>query len=140
MSQASDYLENAIANSLFGKTSDLGAFASAPTIYLALVTTAPTDSMTGTTITETTYTGYARKQTTAANWDAASAGVVANGAELAFPASTGLNSSPLITHFAACDAATAGNLLFFGTMGSSLSPTSGVTPKFEIGDITTAVQ
>lgn len=138
MSQASDYLENALVNSLLGKTSDLGALASAPTVHVALCTSAPVDSDTGTTISETGYTGYARQLANAAAWASASAGTSTNATEIAFPVSTG--AADTVTHFALVDAITTGNLLAFGTLGSSLTTSSGVTPKFEIGDLSLTIQ
>jgi len=133
MSKASNYLENALLNSLFGKTSDLGALASVPTIYLALLTAAPNDASTGSTITEANYTGYARKQTAASDWNAASGGAIDNLNALAFDACTGGSST--VTHFALVDAATAGNVLAYGALDASPAVSSGITPQFAAGAV-----
>lgn len=130
MSDFADYLENALLNSLFGKTSDLGALASAPTIYVALFTAAPNDAGGGT---EANYTSYARVSTAAGDWNAASAGTVDNANEIAFPQATG--GSNTITHFGLYDAATAGNLLAWSALNSNLAVSSGITPRFAAGEL-----
>lgn len=124
----SNYLENALLNSLFGKTSDLGALASAPTIYVALFTAAPNDAGGGT---EANYTSYARVETDAADWDAAASGTVDNANAITFPAATG--GSNTVTHFGLYDAATSGNLLAYGALDSSLAVSTGITPEFAAG-------
>jgi hypothetical protein len=125
----SDYLENALLNSLFGKTSDLGALASAPTIYVALFTATPNDAGGGT---EADYTSYARVSTTSSDWDASASGTVDNANAITFPAATG--GSNTVTHFALFDAASAGNLLAYGALDSSLAVSSGITPQFAAGE------
>lgn len=124
----SDYLEAALLNSLFGKTSDLGALASAPTIYVALFTATPNDAGGGT---EANYTSYARVSTSASDWDAAASGTVDNANAITFPACTG--GSNTITHFGLYDAASSGNLLAYGALSSSLAVSNGITPQFAAG-------
>lgn len=126
----SDYLEDALLNSLFGKTSDLGALASAPTIYVALFTATPNDAGGGT---EANYTSYARASTVAGDWNASASGTVDNANAITFPAATG--GSNTITHFGLYDAASSGNLLAYGSLDSSLAVSSGVTPEFAAGDL-----
>jgi hypothetical protein len=128
--------EAALLNSMFGKTSDFGSLATAPGVRVALMTATPNKSGGGT---EANYTSYARVQTSASDWTAAnSTDPIKNGAELAFPESTGGNN--LITHFALYDANTAGNLLAFGTLNASLTVTNGVQPKFAVGDLTVNIE
>ncbi len=134
---ASDIAENAIANSIFGKTSTFGALASAPTLHLAICVTQPADSDVDLTSKETTYGTYVRKQTGASDWNASAAGVITNATELAFPAAA--DSGGTVQWAAICDASTTGNMLFHGSLGSSLTISAGVTPKFEIGDISFTV-
>lgn len=126
MSQASNYLENELLDHLFNK----GAY-TAPTIYVALLTSAPSDTDTGSTITEASYTGYARKSTAAGDWNVAASGTTDNGNAITFAACTGGSST--VTHFALVDASSAGNLLCYGTLGSSLAVSNGITPEFAAG-------
>ena len=64
----SNYVVKALLNSLFGKTSDFGALASAPDIYVGLSSTTPTE--TGGSVTEPSSGSYARVATVAADWNA----------------------------------------------------------------------
>lgn len=105
----SDYAAAAILNSLHGKSSNFGALASVPTIYLALCTAAPTPASTGTTITEATYIGYARVATAASDWGSASGRITANAVAKNFATATAGSST--VTHIARCDALTVGNLI-----------------------------
>lgn len=73
-----DYYELEILKWATGQTNDLGT---APTPYLALYTTAPTDAGGGV---EVTGGSYARHDSSG-KWAAPSAGAVANNAECAFP-------------------------------------------------------
>lgn len=131
MGSKSDYLENEILDHILG-----GADYSRPAIvYLALCTAAPTDASTGSTITEATYTGYARKAITnnSTNFPAASGGAKSNGAEIAFAECTGGSSD--VTHWALLDADTAGNVLYWGALTASKNISSGDTPKVAVGDL-----
>lgn len=124
---ASNYLENALLDHVFGNST----YSAPANIYIALCTTAPTDASTGSTIVEANYTGYARKSTSASDWDAASSGSIDNGGELAFAACTGGSST--VTHFALVDADAAGNVLFWGELTAQLAVSNGITPKFAAG-------
>lgn len=102
----------------FGKT----AYTS-PSTYLALCTSLPDSSKTGTTIVEATYTGYARIQVAAGGWSAAVSGgagaasTKANNGAITFAACTA--SSSIITGWALCDALTVGNMLAWGSATST---------------------
>jgi len=126
MAGASDYLENALLDHIVGKTSF-----TMPTAYVALCTAAPTDASTGSTIVEANYTGYARKQTAGSDWATASGGATSNQAAITFDACTAGSST--VTHFAVCNAATTGQVLFFGALSASLAVSAGITPQFAIG-------
>ena len=128
MAAASDYLELEILDHLFGK----GSY-TPPTIYVALCTAAPNDASTGSTLTEATYTGYARKSTAAGDWNTASAGLTDNANAITFAACTGGSST--VTHFALVDAATNGNCLIHGALTGSLAVSSGITPEFAAGEL-----
>jgi len=130
---ASDYCEEAILNALFGKTSAFGTLSSRPTIYVALLTAAPSDTSTGSTIADANYTGYARAATTAATWNAWSAGQITNAVAIVFPEATGGNS--VVTHFALVDASSGGNVLFYGALNTSMTISTGIAPQFKAGDL-----
>lgn len=110
----SDYLENAVLNHIFNDPS-----LTAPSTYLALCTTEPTDSSTGATLAEAGYTGYARKQIAAADMNAASGGSKTNGSAITFDACTG--SSSTIVGWAVCDSSGTGtgNVLVWGSCTST---------------------
>lgn len=112
------YTAAAVLNAIFGKTSAFGAMASAPTIHVALSSTAPNES--GGNVTEPSAGGYARVATAAVDWGAASAAdpsVIANAAEVIFPAATAdWLAAASLTHFALYDAASAGNCLGSGEL------------------------
>src|SRR5260221_6706225 len=106
MASKSDYLENKVLDHCLGKT----AFTMPATVYLALCTVVPSDASTGTTITEATYTGYARKQIAASDLNAAASGSSSNANAITFAACTAGTST--IVGFAICDALTLGNILY----------------------------
>jgi hypothetical protein len=125
----------ALLNSLFGKTSDFGALASRPTIYVALSTTTPTE--TGTNVTEPSSGGYARVATAAADWNSATdadPSLTDNANAITFPTASGdWASGADLTHFALYDAATSGNFLGFGALALAKPVLNGDTPSFAAG-------
>lgn len=126
------FLDNALINEIFGGLE----FAQPATVYLALSTTAPNQAGTG--VTEPVGNGYARAAVTnnATNWPNATNGAKSNGTVITFPVSTG--SWGTVTHFGIYDAATAGNLLAYGTLNNPQTVSSGDTLSFAVGalDIT----
>jgi len=132
MTQASDYLENKLADHIVGTTS----FTMPANVYIALCTAAPTDVSTGTTITEAAYTSYARVEISTL-FAASSGGSAATNAAITFPTATG--GSETVTHFALCDASTGGNMLVYGPLDSSLAVSSGITPEVASGSLTVSV-
>lgn len=128
--------ERALLNSLFGKSSDFGALASVPTIYVALMTASPNKTGGGT---EANYTSYARVATVASDWEASSGNdPIKNDVNITFPEATG--GSNTVTHFALYDASTAGNLIAYGALNASLTVTSGVQPRFKDEDLTVQIE
>ncbi|HLY53943.1 MAG TPA: hypothetical protein VKS60_00215 [Stellaceae bacterium] len=120
-----DYAAKAILGHVVGKA----AFAM-PTAYVALFTAAPSDGAAGT---EMSGSGYARKVTAAADWNAASGSdpsAISNANALAFAQATANWSA--ITAFALMDAATAGNMLVWGYLGafSELAFTAATSGTF----------
>lgn len=126
MGSFADYWEDEVMDHLFGK----GSY-TPPTIHVGLSTADPLDTAAG--LAEPVGNGYARVQTSEANWNASSGGLIDNAAVLTFPEATG--SWGTITHVALFDAATAGNMLSHGSLAVSKLISSGDTPRFPIGDL-----
>lgn len=118
MASKSDYLENKVLDHCLGD----GAYTMPSAVYLALCTVVPTDASTGSTITEASYTGYARKQINASDLSAASGGSKTNSSALEFAACTAGSST--VIGFAIVDASSAGNILYWGTVTSKVIDTS----------------
>ena len=126
MGSFSDYLEDKILNHTFGKTSY-----TPPTIYVALSTADPLDDASG--LAEPTGDAYARVQTSASDWNAASDGTLDNANNIIFPQATG--NWGTITYFALFDAATGGDMLVHGALSQPQTIDSGNTVKFAAGDL-----
>jgi len=86
-------------------------YVQAATVYAALYTVAPTATTAGT---EVAGGAYARQSIT---WAAAAAGSIANSAPVTFPVATGAWGT--VVAAAVCDAAAAGNILYFGNLTAS---------------------
>jgi hypothetical protein len=123
----SDYSEDKLNDHLCGKTSF-----TMPTVYIAASTADPTDDASG--IAEPSGNGYARVTTSGADWNASSSGSATNANDIEFPEATG--SWGTITHFAAYDASSGGNMLWHGDLDSSVSITSGKVLRFAAGALT----
>ena len=128
MSALSAYLENKIADHLLGAVT----FTAPTTAYLALFTSAPSESGGGT---EVSGGSYARVAITnnATNWPAAVAGVKSNGVAIVFPTATAGWGD--VTHWGLFDAATGGNLLFFGALGASTTINNTDILTVPVGDL-----
>jgi hypothetical protein len=107
-----DYLENKILEHSLGKTS----FSMPAGCYIALFTASPTDAGGGTEV-STASTGYARQQVLAAGWGSATGGSITNAADITFPVATA--SWNTITAIGIFDAVSGGNMLWWGTLGTS---------------------
>jgi uncharacterized membrane protein len=135
----SNYTCQALLNSLFGKTSNFGALASAPTIYVGLSSTAPNED--GSNITEPSGGSYARVSTAASDWNAATnadPSVLDNANPISFTQATAdwLSGSNL-THFVLFDDPTGGNFLGGGALNTAKAVTNGDTAEFAAGDLNT---
>jgi len=109
--EISDYLANKLLDLMFRNQAY-----TAPDTYVSLVTVAATNSMTGSTITEPSGNGFARKQVnvnggSSPTWDVAAAGLVDNTHDITFATATG--SWGTIVGVVIVDAAATGNLLFY---------------------------
>lgn len=127
----------ALLNALFGKTSNFGALASAPTIYVGLSSTTPTEA--GANVTEPSSGGYARVATVAGDWNAASLAdpsALDNANVITFPVATGdwLSGADL-THAVLFDAATSGNVLASAALAVAKPVMNGDTASFAAGSI-----
>jgi hypothetical protein len=103
-----------------------------PTAYVALFTTAPTDSTSGT---EVSGGSYARVRTSASDWASASRGSpssIANANAITFPTATA--SWGDVVGFALMDASSSGNVIAFGTL-TRQTVSSGVTASYAAGDL-----
>ena len=132
---ATTYLEHAVLDFLFKNNSE--TFASpGDSIYVGLAT-AVSDAEAG-SLTEATFTNYARQQVTAANWTLASgatdAQTVTNAANIEYPASGGTTET--ITHAFIADASTSGNILFIGALDASKTIASGDIFRINAGNLT----
>jgi hypothetical protein len=120
----SDYLETRVLDHILGTT----AF-TMPTVYLALYTTAPTDSTAGT---EVAGASYARKAIT---FNAASSGAATNSANVDF---TNMPTSTVVA-VAIVDALTSGNILVYGALTTSRSVVLGDTLRISAGDLSISI-
>lgn len=123
MSAFSDYLENKVLDHVFS-----GNAYTAPTLYVALFTTATTDAGGGTEV-STTGTAYARQTFTMTTTGDTST----TAAAIEFPTATA--SWGTITHMAIYDAATAGNMLAHGALTASKAISTDDVFRFDAGEI-----
>jgi hypothetical protein len=141
--QASDYLENLVIDHLFRTRT----FAKPTALYLALFTSAPSDSGGGT---EVTGGSYARVNLAPldTNWNATQGGTsgnssgvtgqTANAVAITYPAPTA--NWGTVTHFGIFDAASGGNLLIWDALVNSRTILSGdPAPSFPIGALQVTV-
>ena len=120
MSAMSDYLENKLIDQLFRGQ----AAPTTTTLYVGLLTAAPSDSGGGTEVSGGSYTRVT-VTSSLANWAGTQAaastvassgtgGQTSNNAAITFPTPTA--TWGLVTHFGIYDAASVGNLLFWGAL------------------------
>lgn len=120
----SNYAEKKILEHKWGKAS----WTMPATVAVALCTVVPEDGSTGATITEASYTGYARKVVAAAALGAAAEGAPSeiknSGEALTFAECTAGSST--VVGFAICDSSTkgAGNVITWGTTTSTAISTT----------------
>jgi hypothetical protein len=139
MTAASNYLENKLIDQIFRNQ----AFSFPTTLYIGLLTAAPSDTGGGT---EVTGGNYARASVACslANW----AGTQAAGSTVASTGTGGVTSNNgvvsfntpnanwgTVTHFGIYDAASVGNLLFWGPLSSSKAVFSGDEVSIQAGQL-----
>jgi hypothetical protein len=126
MGSFSDYCENEILDHLFGKDEY-----PPPVIYVGLSTADPTDNGAG--LSEPNGNGYARVETTEADWNVAAGGLLDNANAFTLGPATG--DWGTLTHFALFDAASSGHLLVHGALAQPKTIQSGDTARFAGGEI-----
>jgi len=131
MSAASDYLENKVLDHVLTATS----YTAPNTRYLGLFLNtsgnAAANLEAGTLTDEVSGGSYARQTIT---FDAASAGSSESAATVTFPAATANWGE--ITHVAIMDAATSGNVLFWGAVTTAKNIETGDTFQVSAGNLT----
>lgn len=141
MAALSDYLRNKLIDlTLRGQ-----AFSAPTSTYVGLYTAAPTAAGGGT---EVSGGAYARVEVAGdlASWagtqgagtttaSSGTTGATSNNATVTFPAPSGANWG-VVTHFGVFDAASAGNLLFFGALTTSKTINDDdAAPSFAAGEL-----
>lgn len=119
----SDAVENKILDHLARGTT--APYSTPSPLYLALLTSAASDSSTSASLVEANYTGYARLQVPAADWAAASAGAIATSTQKAFAACTAGSST--VIGWALSPISTtggAGDVVMYGTATSVVISTT----------------
>lgn len=131
MSAASNYLENKVLDHVLKNT----AYTQPANLYLALFTntsgSAATNLEAGTLTDEVSGGSYARKTVAFA---AASGGSAATNATVTFDAATA--NWGTVTHVAVMDAATSGNVLFWGAVTTPKTIETGDTFQVSSGNLT----
>lgn len=121
MAAKKDTLSNALLNAVLRKI----AYTSPASVFVALFTTAPSATAAGI---EVSGPAYVRQPVT---FSAASAGATSNSAAVTFPVATGTWGT--VVAVAVCDAATGGNQLYFGNLGTAKSVSNGDQLNFAVG-------
>lgn len=134
MSAMSDYLENKLIDQLFrGQTAP-----SSGTLYIGLLTSAPSDAGGGTEVSGGSY-ARASVASSLANWAGTQAagstaassgtgGATSNNGAISFPTPSATWGT--VTHFGIYDASTGGNLLFWGALTISKTINQADTVTF----------
>jgi len=131
-------IANTLANNILDSAFDNGVLLSEPaTFYVGVSTTAPNSD--GTNVTEPVGNNYARvsKTSNTTDWAAATSGSIGNAVDVTFGTATG--SWGTITHWVMYDAATAGNLLFYGALDASQAVATSDQIKFLPGALTITI-
>lgn len=121
----SDYLENEVLDHVF-KT---GNYTVPTNLYIALYTTCPTDSTSGTEVSGGSYT-----RVIANTWDVAASGATENTNTITF--ATPSADWGTVVCYSVMDASTSGNMLWWGALTLSRIVNDGSpAPAFAVGEI-----
>lgn len=123
-----DYLRNAVVNAVLRNTS----FTSPVTVYVALYTVAPTNTVGSGTEVTTIGTAYSRQPATFGV--PSPAGAVANTAPVVYSMATAPYGT--IVAMAILDAPTGGNMLYYGALGTSKTVGTGDQVSFATSALT----
>lgn len=153
MSAATDTFENMLIDLFFrGQSQTINSktlsWSAGPSLYVGLHTATPSDSSVGTEVTGGSYARVAVACTTG-NWagtqgagttaaSSGTTGTTSNNVAITFPTpSAGWGT---VTHFGIFDAASSGNMLYWGTLTVSKAINSGdQAPVFNAGALTVQV-
>lgn len=129
MGSKSNYLENAILNHVLGAQT----YTPPGTVYVALYTTAPGETGGGV---EVSGGGYARVAVTnnTTTWPTTTNGQKSNGTAITFPQATAAWGT--VVAWGLLDAATGGNLLYYGDISPSRTINAGDVAQFAVGALT----
>lgn len=138
MSQASDWMENALLSHLFSS-----AWTPSTTLHVAICSVAPVDSDTGGSITDASYSGYERvPMVRQQDWGNPSGGAANNATAVVFPACTGGTVDAAwfaIVDGTAVAAGSSSNMYCYGALDATLSISNGITPQFPASNMTVQV-
>lgn len=126
----SDYAENKVLAHSVGKT----AWAMPSTVYVALYTQTPTENTNGVevpTLQATMSTGYARLLTSPSSWSEPSGGELSNAQTFSFGAAA--TTWGQVEGVAILDAATSGNVIWYGAFSSPRTVVAGEKLIFDPG-------
>jgi hypothetical protein len=129
MGSKSNYLENAILNHVLGGQT----YTPPATVYVALFTAAPGEAGGGTEVSGGGYSRVAVANNTT-NWPTTSNGQKSNANAITFPQATA--NWGTIVAWGLFDAATGGNLLYYGDVSPSRAVNAGDTAQFAAGALT----
>jgi hypothetical protein len=124
MGSKTDYLEHAVLNFFLANNSD--GYTSPATVYVGLFTSATGEGGTGTEVTGGSYARVSVPFTVTVS-SATNSGLVT------FP--TASADWGTITDFAIFDALTSGNMMYYGTLGTSRTVLNGDVVKFNPGQL-----
>tara|TARA_Y100001937_G_scaffold107362_1_gene149958 strand:+ start:1298 stop:1708 length:411 start_codon:yes stop_codon:yes gene_type:complete len=132
MTAASNYLEDTLLKHIMASAGTNGADydTSSLAFFVSLHTGSPGEANDGAN--EITGNAYARQSATFGN---VTSGSVSTNATISFPQASG-NYSANVTHIGIFDAASGGNLLFYGALSSAKTVTDGDVFQINSGSLT----
>lgn len=140
MANMSNYLENKLVDFLFRS----GSYTPPTTLYFALCTSTPTDSLTGSTISEVTGGNYSRQSltSTTGNWystqgdnTATSTGTNGTTSNVGSIAWNSVTWTGTVSGVAICDASSGGNMLFYSSLNSAKTLVAGDSISFAVSGL-----
>lgn len=143
MAAMSDYLENKLIDQIFRAQ----AFTFPATLHVGLLTAAPSDTGGGTEVTGNNYSrvavaaslaNFAGTQSAGSTVaSSGTSGTTSNNGAVNFPTPSG--TWGLVTHFGIYDAASAGNLLFYGALTTSKTINTNDVVSFAAAALTVQI-